>query len=249
MQSQGELMQMIFRPENMTVVLTADEDGFGTIEENVSALRPVLSTREVRTGSFSWQPEKKNEGFKTSGQVQYVATAGNFRSAGYSYTGAFRILRVILNYDYLWMNLRVLGGAYGCMSSFGRNGDAFLVSYRDPHLARTLDVYRDLPDYLRSFAADERTMTKYIIGAVGELDTPLSASAMADYALSCYLRGTTIEDIQRERDEVLDAKPEDIAALAEPVEAIIRAGEICVIGSEAVLEKDADRLSVVRPLN
>lgn len=245
----GELMQMIFRPENMTVVLTADEDGFGTIEENVSALRPVLSTREVRTGSFSWQPEKKNEGFKTSGQVQYVAAAGNFRSAGYSYTGAFRILRVILNYDYLWMNLRVLGGAYGCMSSFGRNGDAFLVSYRDPHLARTLDVYRDLPDYLRSFAADERTMTKYIIGAVGELDTPLSASAMADYALSCYLRGTTIEDIQRERDEVLDAKPEDIAALAEPVEAIIRAGEICVIGSEAVLEKDADRLSVVRPLN
>ena len=62
---------------------------------------------------------------------------------GLEYTGALEILKVILSYDYLWINLRVKGGAYGCMSGFKRNGESFLVSYRDPHLKRTLEVYQE----------------------------------------------------------------------------------------------------------
>ena len=67
--------------------------------------------------------ENKNEGLKTSSQVNYVARCGNFRSRGFAYTGALKILQVILSYDYLWLNLRVKGGAYGCMSGFGRSGE------------------------------------------------------------------------------------------------------------------------------
>ncbi|HCE78291.1 MAG TPA: peptidase M16, partial [Lachnospiraceae bacterium] len=120
--------------ENLYVSLTADDSGFDGIAERVEILKKSLCTAPYRTGAFTWRPEQKNEGFKTSGQVQYVAQTGNFRAAGCEYTGAFRILRVILNYDYLWMNLRVLGGAYGCMSAFRRSGESYLVSYRDPHL-------------------------------------------------------------------------------------------------------------------
>ena len=69
---------------------------------------------------------KKNEGFKTAGQVQYVAQTGNFVEKGFAYTGALDILKVALSYDYLWINLRVKGGAYGCMSGFKRNGESFL---------------------------------------------------------------------------------------------------------------------------
>ena len=97
--------------------------------------------------------ENKNEGFQTSGQVQYVATAGNFAEAGYEYTGALRILKVMLSYEYLWTNIRVKGGAYGCMSGFRRTGDGFLVSYRDPHLKNTLEVFRKTGDFIRSFDA------------------------------------------------------------------------------------------------
>ena len=99
----------------------------------------------------------KREGIKTPSAVQYVARAGHIKK----YYGTYRILKVILSYDYLWINLRVKGGAYGCMSGFKRNGESFLVSYRDPHLKRTLEVYQGVPDYIRAFEADEREMTKY----------------------------------------------------------------------------------------
>ena len=124
-------------------------------------IRDSLYTKEITPGSFAPALEVKNEGFQTSGQVQYVAAAGNFREAGYSYTGALRILKVMLSYEYLWTNIRVKGGAYGCMSAFRRNGDGFLVSYRDPNLVKTLEVFQKTGDFIRSFDADERETVSY----------------------------------------------------------------------------------------
>ena len=97
-------------------------------------------------------------------QVQYVARAGNYVRHGFSYHGALRILKVIMGYDYLWINVRVKGGAYGCMNSYMRNGDTYFVSYRDPNLKKTDEIYDGIPQYLADFKADEREMTKYIIG-------------------------------------------------------------------------------------
>ena len=88
------------------------------------------------------------------------------------YTGALNILKVALSYDYLWINIRVKGGAYGCMSGFKYSGESFFVSYRDPHLKRTFDVFAGIPDYVRGFQADEREMTKYIIGTISGKDVP-----------------------------------------------------------------------------
>ena len=234
------LMKLIFRPENLTVSLTSDAEGREGLEEQVKALKAVLCREPVETGKMEWQPEQKNEGFCTSGQVQYVAAAGNFRKAGFAYTGALRILKTVLNYDYLWMNLRVKGGAYGCMSAFRRTGESFLVSYRDPHLKRTLEVYEGLPEYLRQFHADEREMTKYIIGTVSELDVPLNASAKGAVALNAWFSGLTEEDFQREREQILDADEEDIRKLADLTEAVLKQHNICVVGSEKSVEDAAD---------
>ena len=84
-------------------------------------------------------------------KVQYVARVGNFIDNGADYTGALQILKVILSYDYLWQNVRVKGGAYGCMSGFSRTGEGYFVSYRDPNLERTMEVYEGIADYLRNF--------------------------------------------------------------------------------------------------
>ena len=77
------------------------------------------------------------EGLKTSGQVQFVARAGNYKNAGLSYTGELRILRTILGYEYLWNQVRVKGGAYGCGCNFYRDGLGYVTSYRDPKLLET----------------------------------------------------------------------------------------------------------------
>lgn len=244
----GRLMHMIFRPENLFVSVTTDGKGFEGVERQIALLRPLLYDDPVEKGGICYDFRQKNEGFSTAGQVQYVAAGGNFRKAGYEYTGALRILKVILSYDYLWMNIRVKGGAYGCMSNFKRTGDSFLVSYRDPHFKNTLEVFRGTPEYLRGFRADEREMTKYIIGTVSELDVPMNPSAQGALGLNAWFAGITREDLQKERDEILNARPEDIRALAELIQAVLDQGNICAVGSESVLEKNREILKNVEPL-
>ena len=249
-----QLMRILFRPENLTVSLTADGSGFDGLEEQVTELKQSLSEAAAApedTGSgksvcalepvsFGKRTETLNEGFKTSGQVQFAALAGSYREkARLPYTGRLRVLKTILSYDYLWMNVRVLGGAYGCMAAMKRSGDTCLVSYRDPHLKETLDVYRALPDYLESLELDERTMTKYIIGAISETDHPMNASAKGSFALMAYLAGLTDDDLRKEREEILGADPEGIRALAAYMRAVTGDGNICVIGSEKAVEENA----------
>lgn len=178
---------------------------------------------------------RKNEGFMDASKVQYVSRAGNFKEAGYAYTGALRVLKVILAYDYLWVNIRVKGGAYGCMSGFGKNGDVYFSSYRDPNLEETNAIYERIPEYLEHFEVDERDMTKYIIGAISEMDTPMTPCAKGRRSLLSWLSHVTDEDLQRERDEVLDAKVEDLRALAPMMEAVLNGNYLCVLGNEETL--------------
>ncbi len=182
----------------------------------------------------------RNEGFKTSAKIQYVARCGNFREKGYEYTGALRVLRTIMSYEYLWSNVRVVGGAYGCSASFGRNGDTNFVSFRDPHLKRTLNVYEGIPAYLESFTVDQRDMTKYVIGTISEMDTPLNPSALGGRSCSAYLSGVTVELLQKEREQVLNASQEDIRALAPITQAALDSSCICVLGNEEKLEAESD---------
>lgn len=188
------------------------------------------------------------EAFIDASQIQYVAKTGDFICEGYEYTGALRLLRIILSYDYLWINVRVKGGAYGCMNTFLRSGESYFVSYRDPNLSDTLDVYDRIPEYIKSFSPDERDMTKYIIGTFSALDTPMNPEAKGSRSLSAYLEGITYEQIQKERNEILNAQPEDIRRLADLVEAVLKKGSICVIGNENMIKESAGLFENVEKL-
>lgn len=242
------LMKYIFRKENLTVSYTADETGYAPLEEKIAAFKENLYTDEVEPGSIVYDFEQKNEAFQTSGQVQYVALCGNFEREGYDYTGALRILRVMLSYDYLWINIRVKGGAYGCGGAFGRGGNACISSYRDPNVGRTLEVYRGIGDYVRNFEADERQMTKYIIGTISELDVPMNPSAKGQTSESAWFNGITEADFQQERDQILDATLDDIHALADLVDAALKQNNICVVGSEAAIQKEKELFKNVENL-
>ena len=155
---------------------------------------------------------------------------------------------MILNYDYLWLNLRVQGGAYGCMSGFGRSGEGYLVSYRDPNLKETNQVYEGIPEYLRNFTVDQRDMTKYVIGAISELDTPLTPSIKGSRVVSAYLSGVTNEMLKREREQILDAEQEDIRKLADIVEAVLQTGSLCAVGNEEKIKANGGMFGTVRNL-
>ena len=161
------LKELIFQPDNFMVSYTATEEGYKYLEETLVSFKGKLkASHVVLEGPLEMNPVKKNEAIKTAGQVQYVGQAGDFTVGGHNYTGALRILRMIMSYNYLWLNVRVKGGAYGCMSGFKRSGNCFFVSYRDPNLKKTFDVFAGIPEYIRNFNADEKEMTKYIIGTI-----------------------------------------------------------------------------------
>lgn len=231
-----EVCKKLFTRANMLVNYTADDHGY----EQMSGALPILADK-LPAGDgvrypFTHKVENSNEGLKTAAQVDYVARCGNFRTAGLEYTGALKILQVILSYDYLWLNIRVKGGAYGCMSGFGRSGEGYLVSYRDPNLKETNDIYEGIPEYLEHFNPDERDMTKYVIGTISNMDTPQTPSLKGSRGLSAYLSHVTEEMMQQERDQVLQATAEDIRALAEQVRGVLATGSFCVVGNEEKIE-------------
>lgn len=243
-----ELMSYLFRKENLLISYTADEEGYSTLVSQIGPFVEGLATAPIEKYTNKINPKMLNEGFKTSSQVQYVARSGNFIRAGYEYTGALKVLRVILNYDYLWINLRVKGGAYGCMSGFGYTGNGYFVSYRDPNLRETNDIYQKTEEYVKNFNAVERDMTKYIIGTISGVDTPLTPSAKGTISLSAYLSGITESDLQKERNQILLANVQSIRALSGIVKSIIDAGNICVIGNEQKIEENKDLFMEVKNL-
>ena len=238
--------------------LTAEEkslDGAASLLEKFAAslpgnLRegflPEISVKCRKTALCKAQPHR--EGFTTAGQVQFVCRAGDYRKKGLPFHGALRVLKVILGYDYLWNRIRVLGGAYGCMSGFGRDGISYFVSYRDPKLGETIQAFEGAAAYIRSFEADERTMTKYIIGAVSAMDRPMTPSMYGRFSKMCALTGLTSEDLQRERQEVLDCTQEDVRGLGAYIEAFMEDDVLCVVGSAGKLRKEAERFDVLEPL-
>ncbi len=234
------LVHCIFRPENLMVDYTAQREGLAGIEPLIEALKLKLHREPVEGKPYVPQPVKKNEGLMSSAQIQYVCRAGNYAKKGFSYTGALRVLKVLMSYEYLWMQVRVKGGAYGCMCQFGKTGESYFVSYRDPNLEKTIETYEKAADFVEAFEADERTMTQYIIGAVSAMDMPLTPAARGNYSLAGYMTGFTFERAQQERDELLSTDAGTIRKLAAHIRAFMEDDCLCVVGNEEKIKEQKD---------
>lgn len=242
------LMGLLFRQDTLLVSVTCEEENYISVKKLSLNLKEKLETRAAALPPLHMALGQKNEGFLTAGQVQFVARTGNYRKAGLPYTGALRILKVALSYDYLWINIRVKGGAYGCMSGFGVMGDSYFASYRDPNLGATNEIYEGVTDYVKNFHVDERDMTKYVIGTISELDTPLTPRSKGLRSMTAWLAHITREEVQRERDEILSATEEDIQKLAPYMEAILKTGSICALGGEERMKKEKELFGELKPL-
>lgn len=231
---------LIFRPENFMLDYTGTKEGLEEAKKYIVQFKECLFDENVDGEGFSMTPSKKNEGFKTSAGIQYVAMAGNYRSKGLSYTGALKVLKVIMGYEYLWNNVRVKGGAYGCMSNFGKSGECYFVSYRDPNLEKTVEVYKQAADFIRNFKGDERTITKFIIGAISEQDVPMNPAAKGTRSLAAYMSNVTFEEEQKERNELLAVDEQIIRGLAAYIEAFVSYDCLCVVGNEEAISKNTD---------
>lgn len=240
-----KLVKHVFRKDNLVISYTANDEGYKHFEKAAAPLLKHLEKNNTCKMDFEGMdkdilPVNKNEGFKTSAQVQYVTRTGNFMKKGYEYNGALRVLKMILSSEYLWKNIREQGGAYGCNCVFSRSGESYFSSYRDPNLSRTNEVFEHAPEYIRDFDTDERNMTKYVIGTISGMDTPLTAVAKGNRSMSAYFNHESIENLKQERMQVLHANQEQIRGFADLVASILEENNICVVGNEGKIEKEAE---------
>lgn len=248
MEKLQSLVEKIFTNDRLMVSVTCSEADYAFAEQEVLAIKENLFADKGIGAPATFTFEQKNEGFMDASQVQYVARAGNYRAHGFEYHGALRILKTILGYDYLWNNVRVKGGAYGCMNGCMRNGDMYFVSYRDPNLGKTNEVYEGIPAYMEEFFADEHEMTKYIIGTISDMDTPMNPFAKGERSMTAYLQGMSFEELQEERDQVIGATDADIRALKDLVASVLDDKNICVVGNEEALKKEAELFKALKNL-
>lgn len=241
----------IFDRKRLLINVIATEEGYKLFEKSVPVF---LASMSGSVGEDKPKPQyvipeiSKNEGITTAGNVQFVARIGNFKKNDLSFRGYLRVLRTILSYEYLWNEVRVKGGAYGVMCGFARTGAGYLVSYRDPHLRETDEIFRGISGYLREFDVDERDMVKFIIGTVRSMDMPLTPRAEGVRNFEHYMNGVTTEMIQKTRDEVLSTTKEDIRWTAEVIDAMLSDEYICVVGNEERIRECEDMFGEIRAL-
>lgn len=243
-----EVSAKLFTVDNMIVSFTADEKGFALLPAAMDRLKKALPRTGGEKYPFTFKEGNRNEGFTTSSQVNYVARCGTFFGTEQDYTGALKMLKVILGYDYLWLNIRVKGGAYGVMNGAGRSGEGYFVSYRDPNLAETNRIFEAIPEYIEHFDADERDMTKYVIGTISDLDAPLLPQYKGSKAVSAYFSGVTDEMLSEERKQILYAGKEDIRKLSGIIKEILKTGSLCVVGNAEQIKANADMFGEIKNL-
>ena len=251
-----ELVKAMFKKENMLISCTCDDEDYAKFEEAMSSFIGKLDDFEKKNKADvstleKYRPDVKyrKTAFSTPAEIQYAAVSGSYKDVPDVNDGAMTVTRHLLSYGYLWNEVRVKGGAYGVMCKFTRDGSGSFVSYRDPNLSATYEVYKKAADYLATYEADEREVTKTIIGTISGLDTPLTPAMDGKRSMNIYLTKTPLEVLQKERDQILACTKEDIRKTADAVRKVADAENICVIGNEQHIKDEASMFEVIKPLS
>lgn len=248
-----QLVKAMFRKNKLLISCTCADRDMDVLEKALSVLVKDFDNNcgeaELsQLDKYIPETEIKKEAYTTPAEIQYVALGGSFRDVPGANQGALKVVSHLLNYDYLWNEVRVKGGAYGVGCRFNREGDGYFTSYRDPNLSSTLEVYRKAVEYLRNYDADEREITKTIIGTMSSIDTPLTPSMKGKRSLNAYIKRISFDELQKERDDVLACSLEDIRKAADVIEKVVSKDNICVIGNEKHIKDEAelfDNISVL----
>ena len=234
----AETAHLLFNSKNLTGTATCNEKDYPAFAEGMKKLLDDLPEGEGNLNNWKFEIAKKNEGLLTASKVQYVVEGYDFKKLGYDYNGKMRVLNQVLSTDWLQNQVRVIGGAYGGFAGISSNGNVFFASYRDPNLKETLETYSKTPSFLNDFNADEKTMTRFIIGTISDLDQPMNVSSKGNTAFQYYFEKTTPDQLKAEREAVLTTTNEDIKSMSKMVQDILDQDVICVYGNEEKIKEN-----------
>lgn len=236
-----DVARTLFNRQNLIIGVTLKEEEYPQFATECSRLLSLLPNEKRELHKYQWEFNSCREAFSSPAQIQYVAKGANLNKLGCEeVSGVFRIMDMILKYEYFWTKIRVQGGAYGALTRIATDGELIFASYRDPNLKTTVDVFDGTADFLANFNATEREMTKYIIGTISHVDIAATPKMKGIIAQSRWLRGITKEMWQKRRNQILNATVGDIRALAPIIDKAMKENNLCVFGNEVVINDCRD---------
>ncbi|MGN0135261.1 insulinase family protein [Anaerotignum sp.] len=247
MEKLKETASILFTQQNMDIALGCETADKTDVQKKLIDFYTKLPSREKKKAvySFGLQPEKT--AFTNTSGVLYNITSFDFQKQGLNFHGKYQVLKTIINLEYLWNQIRVQGGAYGCGCKFMRSGFSYFYSYRDPNLTETYHIYQKLHKDIRNFNADEREMTKYILGTINGLDQPKTNMDQMNEVISRFYKDITDEALIQQRLEILQTTAADIRSCKDLLECIDCAN-ICSIGNEQKIKENKIEFTKIEPL-
>ncbi len=238
-----EIRQRLFNRNAMLCNITLDESNWSQFQPKLTAFLSDIPARSVNFVQWKPTPLPANEGLTIPAQVNYVGKGANLYELGYQYHGSIAPISNFLRSNWLWERVRVQGGAYGGFSSFDRYSGVFtFLSYRDPNLQNTLDIYDQTGQYLRQLDLDQRELEKTIIGSIGSMDAYQQPDAKGFTSMIRHLLGYTDQMRQHIRDEILSTTPAHFKAFGDVLEGVKETGQVVVLGAQEAIETaNADR--------
>ena len=147
-----------------------------------------------------------------------------------------KVLARVMSYEYLWHNIREVGGAYGTGMVTQNDGTEYLYTYRDPHLKESYETFAKGPAELAGRDYTEKDMNEFIVGAAAKLDTPRKPREEAASTDCKYFCGITDEMTAAERKSLCSVDAAALKAEAADLSARMEKGVRVVFGSKEAVE-------------
>ena len=225
----------IFNKNNMLVSLSGDRETINLLKEKTLEL--VLEDSEVNYSLNVAIKNSINDALIIPSGVSNNIKGINLKDLGEEMNGKLTVVSHFLNFDHLWSEVRVKGGAYGCSLSVGKSNDLIFSSFSDPNVSNTFEVYNQASEYLENFNPTLEEFESYIIGAVAKVTTPGSNVVKINQADSHYINETTPEESERLIEEILNTTIEDVKGYSKLFKKVSQLAKEYSVGNEEAITK------------
>jgi Zn-dependent M16 (insulinase) family peptidase len=223
--------------QNMLVNVTLDGENWLRVQSDVTNFLERLPSNSSQLEQWILPVQPNFEGLTIPAQVNYVGKGADLYRQGYRYDGSLEVVTAHLRNTYLWDKVRVQGGAYGTFCLFDRHSGVFtMLSYRDPNLLATLEVYDRAGEFLQQLQLSDSELTKSIIGVIGEMDSYQLPDAKGYTSMLRFLIGITDEERQQIRDRVLSTSLADFEAFGALLSQVKENGQVVVLGAQESIQ-------------
>lgn len=241
----AELAERIFVADGCLASFTGSDEDFDAYWDAAGDLELGAGDGAASGTLVVPEPRDRHEAFVIPSDICFAARACDPRRLGIDVTGAWAVAANALSYDYLWNEIRVKGGAYGCGFRAAGERQAAFYTYRDPAIDPSIERVERAGAWLGSFEPDEAAFEGFIVSCVSGMDAPVKPYALTKRRNTTYLAGLDPHAREERRAQMLAATPGELRSLGADVTRIAAESPNCVFGSREVIAKSNAGFNVV----